>query len=196
MIDNSYDYKGYDIEVKVDEEPMDPREDDDYLMGRMACFHGRYKLGDKHNFDCDMFKGWAEMAEHIRVKLKASIILPLFLYDHSGLRIKIGSFNGYVAQGHAEFDSGQVGFIYTTNDIIKKNYAIKKVTKAKLKLAAKRLYNEVEAYDAFISGQVYEYVISKDSDTQDYGDGYYDYKQAQESAERCVNALLKRKGNK
>lgn len=37
-------------------------------------------------------------------------ILPLYLYDHSGLAMSTGSFLGRAL--HAEWDSGQVGFIY------------------------------------------------------------------------------------
>lgn len=49
-------------------------------------------------------------------------ILPLFLYDHSGLAMSTGSFVGRAH--HAEWDSGQVGYIYMTKDTAMKELAM------------------------------------------------------------------------
>ena len=47
---------------------------------------------------------------------KDIVILPLFLYDHSGLSMSTGSFMGRAV--HAEWDSGQVGYIYANREDI------------------------------------------------------------------------------
>ena len=43
-------YRGYRIDIDPDPYPYDPREDFE-PMGKMICFHNRYNLGDKHNYD-------------------------------------------------------------------------------------------------------------------------------------------------
>ena len=49
-----------------------------------------------------------------------NLILPLNLYDHSGLSMSVSSFIGRAQ--HAEWDSGQVGWIYATADSIRAEY--------------------------------------------------------------------------
>lgn len=51
---------------------------------------------------------------------KDIILLPLYLYDHSGLSMSTGSFVGRAV--HAEWDSGQVGYIYADHDDILNNF--------------------------------------------------------------------------
>jgi hypothetical protein len=43
-------YRGYTVNIINDEYPEDPRKAFDG-MGKMVCFHKRYNLGDKHNYD-------------------------------------------------------------------------------------------------------------------------------------------------
>lgn len=49
-------------------------------------------------------------------------ILPLYLYDHSMLSISTGCFAGRAH--HAEWDSGQVGYIYIDKETATKNFAL------------------------------------------------------------------------
>ncbi len=42
--------KGYTLEI-TQAEMADPRKYNDMLLGKMICFHRRYKLGDDHDFD-------------------------------------------------------------------------------------------------------------------------------------------------
>ena len=42
--------KPYLLQVMLDEEPENPREECD-LFGRMVCWHRKYRLGDEHFFD-------------------------------------------------------------------------------------------------------------------------------------------------
>ncbi len=145
-------YKGYTIKIVQDPDPINPRHDYDHV-GTMVCFHKRYDLGDKdHGINHDDFNSWMDMKEHIEKEHDVELILPLYLYDHSGLRIKIGSFEGLLPGGHAQFDSGPVGFIFCS--------------KAKAKDEAvpdlqKCFEGEVEEYDAYLRGAVYGYTITK-----------------------------------
>lgn len=150
--------KGLTVRIEHDEDPADPRENDN--LGVMVCFHGRYTLGDTdHGFRSDDYSSWEEVEAAIRKEKGAVIVLPLYLYDHSGLHIKVGSFQGMLPQGHAEFDSGQIGFIYASKAQIRECYMVKRLTRKVLAQAEKSLRGEVEEYADFLAGRAYGYVI-------------------------------------
>jgi hypothetical protein len=202
------DYRGHKIEIIPDENAESPRECESNL-GKMLCFHGRYNLGDKaeaREHKSEDFAGWADMAEHLEKEHGAVIILPLYLYDHSGLRMKVGSFHGILPQGHAEFDSGQVGFIYATREAIKKCYGVKKISKALLAKTKEGLEAEVRIYDQYLSGDVYGYLVlgpeptacDKCGAVQDREEvescwGYYGTEEAMAEAKRVVDAVTAKK---
>ena len=75
------------LNIVQDEDPLNPRTAFDNL-GKMICFHKRYTLGDEHNIDPSDFNGWDEMAASITQEHRAVIILPLYLYDHSGITLQ------------------------------------------------------------------------------------------------------------
>jgi len=131
---------------------FDPRQDCDNFT-KMVCFHGRYNLGDKTDYKQSDHESWDELKAAIK-KDGGIFIAPLYLYDHSGITIKIGDFYECgLSQGHAHFDSGQVGFIYTTKDKLKEFGILK--NKAK-----KQIENDVETYDMYIRGE--SYIIAAD----------------------------------
>jgi hypothetical protein len=189
------EYKGYNIEVIYDDNPFDPREDG--CFGKMVCFHRRYGLGDKHNLDSGDFGGWNEVAEHLVKKLNAKVILPLYLYDHSGLHLKVGSWYGLLPQGHAEFDSGQVGFIYCTAKDIRENWGRKRATKQYIKKAENLLKDEVRVYAAYLNGEAYGYVITdKDGERVDSLYGFLgDYNGTIGEAKAVIDHIISEEGN-
>lgn len=113
-------YKGYVIKIGYDESPESPREWDN--LGTIAAWHRRYALADKKNEfdDADEFK------EHVQANPNDLIYLPLHLYDHSGISLSTRSFRGRAQ--HAEWDSGQVGYIYVRRDAVLKEYGWKILT--------------------------------------------------------------------
>lgn len=180
MSNEKIEYKGYFIEIIPDENASNPRTEWDNF-GHMVCSHKRYDLGDTEKYevgkpapiDFDEFNSWDEVAEHLRKVRKAIIILPLYLYDHSGITMSTGSFND-------RWDSRQVGFIYCTKEDILKNWGVKSVhTKVKygkggkieaLKYAEELLRGEVETYDDYLTGNVYGFNVT-DADGEDIADG-------------------------
>jgi hypothetical protein len=180
------EHKGYTIKIIADPEPESPRDWDN--LGRMICFHKRHRLGDKTELKSSDFNGWADLAEHL-IREHGGVLLPLFLYDHGGLRVKVGSFQGLLPQGHAEFDSGQIGFIHATRAALLKEYGVKRLTKAVLEKATKVLEGEVETYDQYLRGDVYGYVIEKDGEDGDSCWGFYGVEACEQEARSLVDAL-------
>jgi hypothetical protein len=158
------------LEIVVDNDPLNPREWDN--LSRMICFHNKYDLGDKHDYDTDEYDGWEEMESGIIHNEKPIVILPLYLYDHSGITISTEPFS-------CRWDSGQVGFVYVNNksvDLIGctiQNDETLKEYKARLK---KSIMNEVNVYDLYIRGEVYGFnILDEDEEVIDSCSGFYGY---------------------
>lgn len=92
------------------------------------------------------------------------VILPLYLYDHSGITMSTGSF-------HCPWDSGQVGWIVCDKETVSREF------KGDLELAEKALQCEVEVYDLYLTGDVYGFVVEEfDGDDWNHVDscwGFY-----------------------
>jgi hypothetical protein len=143
----------YKLIIEQDTDPQNPRTDYENA-GTMVCFHRRYTLGDKHNIDHGDFNSHAEIEAHLIKEYNAVIILPLYLYDHSGITMATTSFND-------RWDSGQIGFIYMDREtILKEAPGSPKILTAKAKKwATKCLESEVTTYDQYLTGDVYGYII-------------------------------------
>ncbi len=139
--------------VEHDDNPENPREWSN--LGTMACFHKRYCLGDRDiPFSSDQFDSWTEMEDYIRKDLDAAVVLPLYLYDHSGITMNTTGFS-------CRWDSGQVGFIYVTKDKLREEYGVKSIRRELKEKVEKILVNEVETYDQYLTGDVYGFEIVK-----------------------------------
>ncbi len=175
----------YAVKIYQDGDGESPRDWDN--LGRMVCFHRRYELGDRHNLSSADFGNWAEVEEYLIHEMGAFLIFPLYLYDHSGLHMKIGSFSGRLPAGHAEFDSGQVGFIYCTKQAILDNWGYKRVTGPLTERARQLLVAEVEEYDQYLAGDVYGYVVEdEDGEHVDSCGGFYGYDYCNEEARKAA----------
>jgi len=156
---------GKTLEVTQDEYPNNPRHDDN--LSTMICFHGRYSLGDKHTYKHQDYSGWAEMEKAIIKNEKPAIILPLYLYDHSGITISTTPFS-------CKWDSGQIGFVFISKDKVKNEYGVKRVTKKEIEKVTKVLLAELETYDLYMRGEVYGYtLINENGEIEDSCFGYY-----------------------
>ena len=173
-------YRGYTIEIEqcvhLDEST---REWDN--LGTMVAFHKRYNLGDEHNYHnpsewiSEMLGEYTiiQAQDEALQKIEEDyIILPLYLYDHSGLVMSTASFVGRAQ--HATWDSGQVGFIYVSKDKVREEYGWKYITKPRVEKIKESLAQEVKTYSDYLGGFVYGFTI-RDSDGNylDSTCGYY-----------------------
>ena len=154
------------LTIGYDEYPSNPRENDN--LGKMVCFHSKYSLGDKHYFDepdrfiedisgieeetysDEEYKNW-----HNKVMSKIDkeyFILPLYLYDHSGITMNTGGFN-------CPWDSGQVGYIYVSKAQIREEWKVKRISPKLSKTIYAVLEDEVKIYDHYLTGEVFYYNV-------------------------------------
>ncbi len=175
-------YKNHKIELSYDEYANSPREDDN--LGTMICFHNRYNLGDKHSYHKDDFDSWAELEKQIIKDNGDSIILPLYLYDHSGITIKTTPFN-------CGFDSGRVGLIFISKEKVRNEYNTKRINKNLLNKVTEYLIAEVKTYDKYLTGEIYQYNIIKDDESIDSCYGYYSEEDAINDAKSIIDYRIK-----
>ena len=157
-------HKNKTLEIHVDEEPMSPREWDN--LGTIVAFHRRYNLGDIHKYNQNDYQNWCDLKSDIIKNEKVGVILPLYLYDHSGISISTSPFQ-------CKWDSGQIGFIFASKDTIRKEFGIKRVTKKYIEKVTSILESEIKVYDQYLTGDVYGFVLKVDDQEVDSCWGFY-----------------------
>ena len=86
---------------------------------------------------------------------RKNIILPLYLYDHSGITISCDHTYPY----NDRWDAGQVGWVYVSHDDVQREYGI--VNSETIAKAKQVLIGETKDYDHYLQGECYGYVIEK-----------------------------------
>lgn len=159
---------GHTIKIYQNPDAESPREWSN--LGTLICWHRRYRLGDSHSFDSpEAFlrdrAGVSDQSDLSMAQLREradrkAVLLPVFLYDHSGLAMNTIGF-------HCPWDSGQVGFVYVSLEAVREEFGAKRVTKALREKAEDILRAEIVSYDAYLGGRVYGYVIEWDGEEVD-----------------------------
>lgn len=159
----SFEVNGLTVNIYYDEEPVNPRTAFDNF-GKMVCFHPRYDLGDKHDYE-----NTENLIRDIQLEEGSHIIyLPLYLYDHSGLTISTGQFAD-------PWDSGCVGLIYVSKKDVRKEYECRRISRKTLDRVLHQLESEVKEYDSYLTNEVYYYTVEDpDGEVLESCGGFFD----------------------
>jgi hypothetical protein len=150
-------------------------------LGTMVCWHRKYTLGDEQPMQEP-----SDWARQFNLIMPNAIILPLYLYDHSGITISTTPFN-------CSWDSGQVGYIYTTLERAQEMgfNQWKRLTKKRRDQLAAYLIDEVKTYDQYIRGEVYRFTIEDEDGNYIYsGGGYYGRDDCEKEAREFIDGYL------
>jgi hypothetical protein len=204
------EYKGYKIIIDYDQEPMNPRTEWDnrstmvcwhsrYNLGdlenrRPISENYRepidllYELAgvDRDEYQDEQYEKtgkWDDMDTADLYKLieeKGTIISTLYLYDHSGITISMGSFS-------CPWDSGPVGYIYMTKETVLKEWGEGEEAYERARNCMK---GEVEVYDNYLTGEVYSFKIEDpDGEEIDSCSGYYGNDGKEDMIKECQNTI-------
>ena len=177
MLTETFKHNGKTINIKSDDFADSPRNWDN--LGTMICFHNCYSLGDSHNIDSNDYNGWDEMEKSLEKDYDA-VILPLYLYDHSGITMNTTGFN-------CGWDSGQVGFIAISKETARKEFSWKNITAKRKERLAERLKEEVKTYDQYLTGDVYGFeILNSEGEIEDSCYGFFGEESAIEEAKACA----------
>lgn len=138
------EYKGYTINIEQDDSAESPRVWDN--LGTITAWSRRYNLSDsRHSYDVADFR--RDVINNPNV-----ISLPVYMYEHGGVALSTGPFS-------CQWDSGQVGWIHVDKDRARKEYNVKRITKATLNKVLACLESEIETYSKYLNGEVYGYDV-------------------------------------
>lgn len=154
------------LKIMYDDSPDNPREIGENL-GTMVYWHRRYTLGDEQAKNVENYSSWEEWLRGEIGTDKDILYLPLYLYDHSGITMRTKPFND-------PWDSGQVGWIYVRKEKVREWFGVKRVTPKIRERALEVLELEVRMFDAYISNEIYGFVIEdKEGNIIDSCWGFY-----------------------
>jgi hypothetical protein len=127
---------------------MSPRDYDN--VGTIVAGHRRYGLGDDGapEIDWSDFDGWEAIDRHLRDECGAVAVLPIYMYDHSGITLSTEPFS-------CPWDSGRVGAIYATAEAVEAILGEDATEDAILKA----LRGEVADYSQYVCGDIWCFVI-------------------------------------
>ena len=190
----------YRLRIEQDLFAESPRDWDN--MTTMICWHNRHNIGDVHNY-CnpeeflkDLLREYVSEDEIDEDKLEDMclndclialeeyiVIVPLYLYEHSGITISTGDFGD-------RWDSAQIGYVYISKKKIfdeslslpyldengnevkiehlhedaPSTYSFKQIPaddKNWKEIAHHYINSEVDTYDQYLRGDVFRYIIEK-----------------------------------
>ena len=171
---NEYE-NGYEAKIFIDEFPESPRQWD--CFGKIIAWHPHYTLGEINLNRPTQHEINEEMGTPI-------VVLAIYCYEHSGITISTSN-NQYPFNDI--WDSGQVGFIYVDRETILKEFSVAKITKEIVEKAKSILQSEIEAYDTYLTGQIFGYEITKDGDFVDSCWFFY----GQECMQEEIDSMIK-----
>ena len=161
------------VENYGDENNIEIRQESDELWyvfnkdGDKIVYTGGYYTKEEAETDFLQFKDdflehevFEMLSENIEESLELLsehyVILPLYLYDHSGITMNTTGFS-------CGWDSEQVGYIYASKEKLMKETGFTV------------LESEVETYDMYLRGEVYGYIIERVDQCECCGSVEYDH---------------------
>lgn len=138
------------IRIEYDHDCPNPRVDYDNI-GKIIYSSSRYRLGDENVSVDELDRVSREIREGRLIGWR------VFAYIHSGTTLRVGETNPF----SCPWDSGQCGFIYCTPEQAVKEWGRKRLTKGVRAKALEHLKNEIEAFDLYLRGECYGYVIER-----------------------------------
>lgn len=172
----------FSIAITQDQDAESPREWCN--LGTLQIFHDRYELGDTQAgpYPSD-YSSWSELEAAFIKHHGPMIILPVYMLDHSGLRVNTTGF-------HCPWDSGQVGFIFVTLARVREEFGWKAITAKRRAQIETSLRGEVETLDQYLTGDVWGYTITED-ETGEIVDscwGFYGRDECEKEAQDVLGA--------
>jgi len=157
-------HNGLTVKIHHDTDPVNPIKDYD-VLSTLLCWHRRYDLGHER---IEQMTAKEVIRRYRNVGEKVLAILPLYLYDHSGITMNTTGFS-------CGWDSGQVGWAVVTRTSaeamgcvgVHHNHvrnadgthtAVEDGTWDKARLE-EGIRQDVESYDHYLTGECYGYVI-------------------------------------
>lgn len=164
IIDHSKDK--WELKIDYDQFADSPRSWDN--LGKICVSRSCKYTRDESGFsDTDELEWCDRKADLNTLERKGYIVLPLSVYDHSGVRMYIGS-------PCDRWDSGQIGWYIVSKEDVRKEYGYKRISKKLREKVESILESEINTYNAYINGDVYNFTLYHNDEEIDSCGGFYD----------------------
>jgi hypothetical protein len=148
------------LRIESDDMADFPREWDN--LGSFTCFpHRKYRMGDDQSLTEEDLKDLQKKAKKGEI-----ILLPVYMYDHSGVSYSTTPFS-------CSWDSGLIGVIYVTREKACEAFKVSRMSKKVRECVLSALKGEIEAYDQWASGGVLQYSLEREGMETEYCGGFY-----------------------
>lgn len=165
IIDYSKDK--WELKIKYDDVADSPRNWDN--LGTICVSRGCNYVSNEATAlsDSDVLE-WCNAEEDRKaLERRGYLVLPLSVYDHSGVSFYIG--------GRCDpWDSSQIGWYIASKDDIYKAYNVKRITKKILEKAKHLMESEIQTFNAYANGQVFEFTLYHNDEEVDSLGGFYE----------------------
>lgn len=152
-------------------ELFSPRDFDNLSI--LTCWHPDYLLGDEQ-VKAPNGRGYVEnpaprahdfksldvLHRYLRLARGALIVLPLYLYDHSGITMSVGQAGDYPFDS-AGWDSTDVGFAWTNEERVAELCGDGEQYR-QTDWLDEQIRADVKLYDAYLRGESYGYVVENE----------------------------------
>lgn len=175
------------IEPDIDHGTDSPREDDGNV-GVLALWHRRLNLPREGDLYSRIIPNLGRenigvLTRWLKVFHGATVVLPVFGYDHGQVRFKAAHDPGYPFDD--QWDAGLAGLIYDTP-------ATREATGVTPEQVEQALIDEVRVYDQWANNELYRYEIRQgggddDFEVTDSCGGFYSEQEAREAAEEAMS---------
>lgn len=192
----------YTYHIEHDESCPSPRENDN--LGTIAAWHRRHTLHDDHcqpkgpegftRWLAEMTgTAWGDTSDAVcrRIADREYIVLPVYLFDHSGLALSTSPFGD-------PWDSGQVGYIFCSKADARNEWGVKRLSKKREMQVIDQLKAEINEYSQWLGGDCWGYMIdsvSPDDPEEVIAEGidacwgFIGREYCEEEAQRLVNHM-------
>lgn len=137
-------------QILDDSDPMNPRTEWDNCAVISCAKSVRYAISDRDQELPDDVRSEDELREYVGEPLAA--LKPLYLFDHSGITISTSPFS-------CPWDSGQIGWVYITEAVAKKEWAPSSEYPTMEGWAEKVIDGEIKTFDFYVRGECYGYQV-------------------------------------
>lgn len=154
--------------------------------GHLLAMHRNYNLGDADAYDYldhepKYYLGWYEIEAEL--ERKRMHYAPVYMLDHSGIRLSTKDFND-------RWDSGRVGFIFLTREEALEIVGGTKMSPAKNRTIDEYLRQEIAVLDQYVDNDVWTYRITDSEGNElDACSGMYGYDYCEETANQVAAEL-------
>ena len=162
IIDYSKD--NWELKIGYDEFIDSPRNEDN--LGQI-CVPNTCRYCRNEYEDTESLSWYKESDDLKTLERRGYIVLPLSVYDHSGVSIYIG--------GKCDaWDSSRVGWYIVSREKVRNEYGVKRISPKLLEKVKAILESEVKTYNHYINGEVYEFTLKHNDEEVDSCGGFYE----------------------